>query len=48
MLFRSVLITMGLDKDWWLSWIVGGPWLVLLTIAYFLWKRLRRDQPTVT
>jgi AAT family amino acid transporter len=33
-----VLVTMGLDKDWWLSWIVGVPWLVLLTGAYFVWK----------
>ena len=41
-LLSAVLITMGLDKDWWLSWIVGVPWLGLLTIAYFLWKRARR------
>ncbi len=38
-LLSAVLITMGLDKDWWLSWIVGVPWLVLLTIGYFIWKR---------
>jgi L-asparagine transporter-like permease len=37
-LLSAVLITMGLDKDWWLSWIVGGPWLILLTGAYFVWK----------
>ena len=41
-LLSAVLITMGLDKDWWLSWIVGLPWLALLTVAYFLWKRARR------
>ena len=37
-LLAAVLITMGLDKDWWLSWIVGVPWLLLLTGAYFVWK----------
>jgi L-asparagine transporter-like permease len=37
-LLSAVLITMGLDKDWWLSWIVGIPWLILLTGAYFAWK----------
>jgi L-asparagine transporter-like permease len=41
-LLSAVLITMGLDKDWWLSWIVGAPWLILLTAAYFLWKRRNR------
>ena len=29
----------GWTTDWNLSWMVGVPWLVLLTIAYFLWKR---------
>jgi AAT family amino acid transporter len=38
-LLSAVLITMGLDKDWRLSWIVGVPWLILLTIGYFIWKR---------
>ncbi len=35
-LLSALLITMGLDKDWNFSWIVGVPWLVLLTIAYFI------------
>jgi L-asparagine transporter-like permease len=38
-LLSAVLVTMGTDKDWWLSWIVGVPWLALLTAAYFLLKR---------
>ena len=38
-LLSAVLVTMGTDKDWWLSWICGVPWLVVLTIAYFLMKR---------
>jgi L-asparagine transporter-like permease len=38
-LLAALLVTMGLDKDWTLSWRVGVPWLVLLTAAYFLWKR---------
>jgi L-asparagine transporter-like permease len=37
-LLSALLITMGLDKDWNLSWIVGVPWLILLTGAYFLSK----------
>jgi L-asparagine transporter-like permease len=40
-LVGSLLITMGLDADWRLSWIVGVPWLLLLTAAYFIWKALR-------
>jgi L-asparagine transporter-like permease len=35
----ALLITMGLSKDWNVSWMVGAPWLALLTGAYFIWKR---------
>ena len=38
-LMAALLITMGLDADWNLSWKVGIPWLSLLTMAYFLQKR---------
>jgi amino acid transporter, AAT family len=38
-LLVALAITMGLDKDWNLSWMVGVPWLALLTIAYFIWKK---------
>ena len=38
-LLAAVLVTMGLDKDWNISWIVGVPWLVLLSAAYFILKR---------
>ena len=38
-LLTALLVTMGLDKDWNVSWIVGVPWLILLTAAYFIWKK---------
>ncbi len=45
-LLIAVLVTMGLDTEFWnISWIVGVPWLVLLSIAYFVW-RTRRVAPT--
>ena len=38
-LLCAVLITMGLDKvTWRISWIVGVPWLVLITAVYFVLK----------
>jgi AAT family amino acid transporter len=38
-LLCAVLITMGLDKDTWrISWIVGVPWLALITVVYFVLK----------
>ena len=40
-LLAALLVTMGLDPAWNLSWIVGAPWLVLITAAYFVWKRSR-------
>jgi len=39
-LLCALLITMGLDKDWTLSLIVGVPWLILLSLGYFVWKRV--------
>ena len=40
-LLGAILVTMGLSPDFRVSWIVGVPWLMLLTAAYFLWKRRR-------
>jgi AAT family amino acid transporter len=39
----ALMITMGLDKDWNLSWKVGVPWLIVLSLGYFLWKRAARN-----
>ena len=36
LLIAAVLVTMGLDKDWQLSWVAGVPWLVLLTLIYWV------------
>lgn len=45
-LLIGILITMGLDTEFWnISWIVGVPWMVLITTAYFVWKRRRPDIP---
>lgn len=47
-LLAALLFTMGLDKDWNLSWIVGVPWLILLTAAYFIWKKAASvDAPVI-
>ena len=41
-LLCAVLVTMGLDKDTWrISWIVGVPWLALISIVYFVVKARR-------
>ena len=38
-LLCAVLVTMGLDKETWqISWIVGIPWLVFVTVVYFILK----------
>jgi L-asparagine transporter-like permease len=43
-LLAALAITMALDKDWNLSWFVGIPWLLLLTAAYFIWKKTARGR----
>jgi L-asparagine transporter-like permease len=45
LLLCAVLVTMGLDRETWqISWIVGIPWLALLTVGYFLMKARRARQ----
>jgi AAT family amino acid transporter len=40
LLLCAILITMGLDKDFWnISWIVGVPWMIFISCAYLVWKR---------
>ena len=47
-LLVGILVTMGLDKgDWRYSWIVGAPFLALLSIAYFV-RSARRTRGTVS
>jgi hypothetical protein len=30
---------MGLDREiWYISWVVGIPWLLLLSVGYFLMR----------
>jgi L-asparagine transporter-like permease len=39
-LLAAILITMGLDTDFWnISWIVGVPWMIAVSVAYLAWKR---------
>jgi len=42
-LLAAILLTMAFDTEFWnVSWIVGVPWLILISAAYFLWKRRNR------
>ncbi len=42
-LLLGILITMGLDTEFWnISWIVGVPWLLLISAAYFIGRARSR------
>jgi amino acid transporter, AAT family len=42
-LLLGVLVTMGLDAETWrISWLVGVPWIALLTLAYIALRIRRR------
>lgn len=41
LLISAVLVTMGLDPDWRMSWIMGAPWLGFLTLAYLIQRAAR-------
>lgn len=39
-LLAAILLTMALDTEFWnIAWIVGVPWLVFISIVYFIRKR---------
>ena len=38
-LLAGVLVTMGLDRNfYYMSWVMGIPWVVLISAAYFIWR----------
>ncbi len=46
-LLSAILITMAFDTEFWnIAWIVGVPWLVLISLAYFIWKRVNAARPS--
>lgn len=39
----AILVTMGLDTYFYVSWLLGVPWVLLISALYFLWRaRARR------
>jgi amino acid transporter, AAT family len=38
LMLAGTLITMGLDRTFYVSWLCGVPWLLLVSAAYFVWK----------
>ncbi len=43
LLLAAILITMGLDtKFFYVSWLLGVPWVLLISAAYFLWRARAR------
>jgi L-asparagine transporter-like permease len=43
LMLSAVLITMGLSKDYVISWIVGVPWMLLISGAYFVWRKAQKQ-----
>jgi L-asparagine transporter-like permease len=41
-LLSGILVTMGVSEDWRISWKCGVPWLALISVAYFVWRRRSR------
>ena len=38
LMLAGILVTMGLDRTLYVSWVYGVPWLLLVSAAYFIWK----------
>ena len=46
-LLLAVLVTMGLDRNLYVSWLCGVPWLLLLSGAYLARRSRRRMSPAL-
>ncbi|HKT99229.1 MAG TPA: amino acid permease [Paraburkholderia sp.] len=45
-LLAAILVTMGLDTEFWnISWIVGVPWLVVVSVVYFVYRKRLAQAP---
>lgn len=45
-LLAAILVTMGLDTEFWdISWIVGVPWLVGVSLVYFVYRKRLAQAP---
>lgn len=45
-LLAAILVTMGLDTEFWdISWIVGVPWLVGVSVVYFVYRKRLAQAP---
>jgi amino acid transporter, AAT family len=42
LMLAAILVTMGFDRNFYVAWVYGVPWLLLVSAAYFLWKARRR------
>jgi AAT family amino acid transporter len=41
LLLAAILVTMGLDrKFYYMSWVMGVPWIIFISGAYFIWRRV--------
>jgi L-asparagine transporter-like permease len=39
LMLAAILVTMGLDRNFfYVSWLVGVPWVILISAAYVVWK----------
>jgi AAT family amino acid transporter len=44
-LLVALLITMGLDREVWrISWLVGVPWLLVVSLGYWICRRSQHEQ----
>jgi amino acid transporter, AAT family len=46
LLLAAILLTMAFDTAFWnIAWIVGVPWLIVISAAYWVWKARRKAPP---
>ncbi len=39
-LLGAITVTMAIDADWQVAVLAGGPWLIAIIAAYFVWRRV--------
>ena len=44
LMLAAVLITMGFDANLYMSWVLGVPWLILISVVYLFWRARHRPR----
>jgi L-asparagine transporter-like permease len=44
LMLAAILVTMGFDANLYVSWVLGVPWLIVISVVYLFWRARQRPR----